>query len=63
MKIDVCNMEYHIEQDFNNDISLVRITSKNPANGLIEHSSFGCFIRKNFPVEEILKDLNEKRGN
>lgn len=55
MNIDVFKCSFSIKQSFEDDISLVRLTSTKEIKGLCEYCSFGHFIQINFPVEKVLK--------
>lgn len=55
MNIEVYQCKIDIKQEFETDISLVRLTSSRKVNGLAEYSYYGEFLQKNFPVEKVIK--------
>lgn len=55
MDIDVNKCYISIEQDFAADISLVKLTSGKPVDGLFLHNSFSQLVSVNFPVEKVIE--------
>jgi hypothetical protein len=57
MKIDVSRCDVLMKENFENDETLIRLTSNKPVDGLIEHSYFSEIVQKIFPVEEVISEM------